>query len=104
MISVKYNKPKIISKNWGQPHGRVVNFTRSAAVAQGFAGSDPGRGHGTAYQATLRRCPTCHNYEDPQLKTYNYVLGGLGEKKQGEKKGLATVVSSGANLRKNKIN
>ena len=31
---------------------------RSAAAAQG---SDPGRGHGTAHQATLRRRPTSHN-------------------------------------------
>ena len=30
------------------------------SAAQGFTGSDPGRGHGTARQATLRRCPTCH--------------------------------------------
>ena len=32
----------------GRPHGRVVKFTRSALVAKGFAGSDPGRGHGMA--------------------------------------------------------
>ena len=34
---------------------------RSAVVAQGFAGSDPGRGRGTTCQATLRSHPTCHN-------------------------------------------
>ena len=39
-------------------HGRVVKFARSAAAAQG---SDPGHGHGTARQATLRRRPTSHN-------------------------------------------
>ena len=39
-------------------HGGVVKFTHSAAAAQG---SDPGRGHGTARQATLRRRPTSHN-------------------------------------------
>ena len=33
----------------------------SASVAQGFTGLDPGHGHGTAHQATLRQCPTCHN-------------------------------------------
>ena len=45
----------------GQPHGQVVKFLRSASVAQGFVGSDPGRGHGTARQVMLRRHPTCHN-------------------------------------------
>ena len=45
----------------GWPRGRVVKFTLSALVAQGFAGSDPGHGHGTAHQAMLRQCPTCHN-------------------------------------------
>ena len=37
-----------ITRDGGQPCGRVVKFTHSAEVAQGFAGSDPGRGHGTA--------------------------------------------------------
>ena len=45
----------------GRPYGRVVKFTHSASVAQGFAGSNPGRGHGTAHQAMLKRHPTCHN-------------------------------------------
>ena len=31
----------------GWPCGRVVNFARSASVAQGFASSDPECGHGT---------------------------------------------------------
>ena len=30
-------------------------------AAQCFVGSNPGRGHGTARQATLRQRPTCHN-------------------------------------------
>ena len=30
-------------------------------VAQCFVGSNPGRRHGTAHQATLRQRPTCHN-------------------------------------------
>ena len=42
---------------WGQPIGRTIKFVRSASVAQGFAGSNPGRGHGTAHQITLRRRP-----------------------------------------------
>ena len=65
----------------GQPCGRVVKFVHSAAVAQGFAGSSPGHGCGIARQAMLRQCPICHNWRDPQLRIYNYVLGGFGEKK-----------------------
>ena len=42
----------------GRLRGRVVKFACSAAAAQG---SDPGRGHGTAHQATLRQHPTPHN-------------------------------------------
>uniref|UniRef100_A0A9L0IIZ0 Vps53 N-terminal domain-containing protein n=1 Tax=Equus asinus TaxID=9793 RepID=A0A9L0IIZ0_EQUAS len=30
-------------------------------AAQCFNGSNPGRGHGTARQTTLRQRPTCHN-------------------------------------------
>ena len=45
-------------KSSGWLCGRVFKFARSAAAAQV---SDPGRGHGTARQATLRRCPTSHN-------------------------------------------
>ena len=30
-------------------------------AAQCFVGSNPGRGHGTAHQSTLRQHPTCHN-------------------------------------------
>ena len=30
-------------------------------VAQCFVGSNPGHGHGTARQTTLRQRPTCHN-------------------------------------------
>ena len=49
----------IIKKYWrGGLRGRVVKFARSAAAAQG---SDPGHGHGTARQATLRQRPMSHN-------------------------------------------
>ena len=60
---MEYQVPIKILKilSWGRPCGRVVKFVRSTVVAQGFAGSDPGRGHGTAHQATLSRRPTCHN-------------------------------------------
>ena len=47
------------SRGW--PGGQVVKFRRSAAGGQCFVGSNPGSGHGTANQITLRRCPTCHN-------------------------------------------
>ena len=32
----------------GWPRGQVVKFARSASAGQGFAGSDPGHGHGAA--------------------------------------------------------
>ena len=76
--------------------GRVVKFTRSTAAAQG---SDPGRRHGTARQATLRQRPTSHNWKDLQLR-YTTMYGEVGEIKQKKKKEkirLATVVSPGAN-------
>ena len=41
--------------------GQVIKFAHSTLVALGFAGSDPGRRHGTTRQAMLRWCPTCHN-------------------------------------------
>ena len=42
----------------GRLCGRVVKFAHSAVAAQGL---DPGCGHGTARQATLRWRPTSHN-------------------------------------------
>ena len=45
----------------GRPRGWVAKFARSALVAQGFAGSNPGCRRGTTHQATLRWHPTCHN-------------------------------------------
>ena len=73
---------------------------RSASAAQGFAGSDPGRGLGTTRQAMLRRHPTCHNQKDPQLKYATMFWGTLGRRRK--KKKMATDVSSGANLKKKK--
>ena len=67
MKSRKYKGKKLIISTmlkyfWGgQPHGGVVKFMRSTLAAQGFAGSDPGHGHGTAHQAVLRQHPKCHN-------------------------------------------
>ena len=48
-------------KKWGWPHGLAVKLVHSASAAQDFTGSDPGRRHGTAHQAMLRRRPICHN-------------------------------------------
>ena len=42
----------------------VAEWLRSRAplqAAQCFVSSNPGRGHGTARQTTLRQRPTCHN-------------------------------------------
>ena len=47
---------------WGA--GPVAEWLSSRALlqaAQCFFGSNPGRGHGTAHQTTLRQHPTCHN-------------------------------------------
>ena len=61
----------------------------STSAAQGFSGWDPGCGHGTAHQATLRQHPTCHNKKDPQLKYTTMYSGGFGEKKQLKKKKIS---------------
>ena len=70
----------------GWPRGRVVEFVSSASVSQGFPGSDPGHGHGTARQAMLRWRPTQHNQKDLQLEYTTMYWGGFGEKKKKEKK------------------
>ena len=44
--------------------GPVAEWLSSRAplqMAQCFIGSNPGRGHVTAHQTTLRQRPTCHN-------------------------------------------
>ena len=60
----------------------MVKFAGSASAAQGFAGSDPWRRHGTAHQAMLKWA--CHIAQPEALTTriYNYVLGGFAEKKE----------------------
>ena len=57
----------------------MVKFSGSTSVAQSFAGSDPGHGHGTAHQATLRPRPI-EELEGPTARIYNYVLGLWGRK------------------------
>ena len=58
---------------------------RSTVMAQGFTGSDPGGGHGTAHQAMLK---ASHIAQPEALTTriYDYVLGGFGEEKKKKKK------------------
>ena len=44
--------------------GPVDEWLSSRALLQAtqcFVGSNPGRGHGTTHQITLRQHPTCHN-------------------------------------------
>ena len=69
----------------GQPRRQVVKFMRSALEAWGFAGSDPGHGHGIAHQAVLRRHPTYHNQKHPQLDYTTMYQGDLGRKSRGKK-------------------
>ena len=68
------------------------------SAAQGFAGSDPGHGHGSSGHAEV----VSHIAQPEAMTTriYNYVLGGFGKKKKKKKKKrrLATDVSSGANI------
>ena len=56
----KYASVKI-QLSGGRPHGRVVEFVRSASAARGFASLDPGCRPSTASQAMLRQHPTWHN-------------------------------------------
>ena len=82
----------------GPARGQVVKVSRPALAASGFTGLDPGRRYGTAHQAMLRWCPTQHNQKDLQLRIHNYVLGVLWGEEVKKRGGLATDVSSGANL------
>ena len=69
----RWRYSRIRGRGW--LHGRAVGFAHSAVAAQG---SDPGRRHGTARQATLRRCPTSHNWKDLQLRYTTMYPGGEG--------------------------
>ena len=62
----------------------MVKLVRSASAAQGFAGSDPGRGRGTTRQAeAVSHMP---QLEGPTTKIYNYVLGVWGRKSRKKEK------------------
>ena len=54
----------------------------SASVAQGFTGSDPGCRHGTAQSGHTEAASHTAQPEALTTRTYNYVLGGFGEKKK----------------------
>ena len=70
------------------------------SAAWGFTHSDPGLGHGTAHQTTLRWRPTCHNQRHSQVEYTTMYWGLWGEEEEEEKRRLETDVSSGANLQK----
>ena len=63
-------------------HGQVGKFMCSALVAQGIAGSAPGRRHGTAHQAVLRQHPTWHNQRRSQLEYTTMCWGALGRRRR----------------------
>ena len=64
----------------------MVEFVHSASATQGFAGSDPGCGRGTAHQAMLRQRSHIARPGGPTTRIYSYVLGGFGEKKKEKEK------------------
>ena len=59
-----FNEILFSIKNEHMGAGPVADWLSSYTplqAAQCFVGSNPGRGHGTAHQTTLRRRPTCHH-------------------------------------------
>ena len=67
----------------------MVKFARSASAAQGFTGSDTGRGGpNTTHQDMLRQCPMHHNQKDLQLEYTTMSWGGRlwGEEEEKKKK------------------
>ena len=72
--------------NGGRLRGQVVKFERSAWVAQGFAGSDPGYGPSTAHQVMLRRCPTQQRKKDLHLEYTTMYWGALERRRKKRKK------------------
>ncbi|XP_070448319.1 TM2 domain-containing protein 1 isoform X1 [Equus przewalskii] len=68
------------------PVAEWLKFACSALVAQGFAGLDPGRGHGTTHQAVPRWHPTLHNQKDLQLEYTTMYWGDLGRRRKKREK------------------
>ena len=56
-VQIKFPSRVVKKAAKGLACGQVVKFERSALAAQGFAGSNPGHGHGTTHQTMLRRRP-----------------------------------------------
>ena len=83
---------------WGWPHGQVVQFSCSSSVAQGFASWVRTQHRSSSHAEAVSHIV---KLEGPTTRIYNYILGGFGEKRKGKKR-LATDVSSGANLQKEK--
>ena len=57
---ISINLLKIVTQGVG-PVAEWLSSSALLQAAQCFVGLNPGRGHGTAHQTTLRRRPTCHN-------------------------------------------
>ena len=81
----------------GRARGHLVKFSLSTLVAQSSTVSD--LGHGPMHRSSGHAEVASHmaGLEEPTTVIYNYVYSGaLGRRRR--KKGLATDVSSGANL------
>ena len=76
----------------------MVKFAYSPSVAWGFTGSDPGHKPSIAHHAEV--ASHIAELEGPTTRTYNYVLGGFGEKKK--KKDEQQMLAQGQSLKKKK--
>ena len=90
--------------------GPVAQWLHSRAplqAAQCFVSLNPGQGHSTAHQTTLRQRPICHNQKDPQRRIYNYVPGGLwgekGKNKTFKKKNREMLLTKHTKMQRNQI-
>ena len=84
-MDARVRLPSKLDNSWGRPRGRVVKFVRSTAGSPVFRQFES--------WARTWHCSSSHaevashmpQLEDPQLKIYNYVPGGFGEKKEKNK-------------------
>ena len=87
-------------RGWGRPRGRVVKFMSPTLAAQGFAGSDPGHGHGTAHVEVASHMT---QLEGPTTKNIQLCSGGLwGEKEKIKIFKKYILEQLGSHLEKNK--
>ena len=56
-----YKLPQNLVVQGAGPVAEWLSLRTPLQAAQCFVSSNPGRGHGTAHQTTLRQRPTCHN-------------------------------------------